>query len=266
MLTITPNDNRETASYPLSVPNSVYPDGLISDICITIPYSGTDLEVYIDSVVCTQSYVSIMLSGKMNGVITPLGFGTSDRSTYGIVYIFSETSGDCLGWIVLGSMADTYSTYSQRVRVCRSCVHLIPAGFEYEINGSLYEVPEALDIIVAGDIAVSTEESAIELYNGYDVKSQAYDLDNLEEVGPITTINGISPDDGTIYITLPAGSEVKKYDLDGTTVITIECIDEKFSCPDSDILLSKINTEDSGLITEETPLRSYVKQYTEQEV
>lgn len=266
MLTITPNDNRETTSYPLSVPNSVYPDGLISDICIAIPYNGTDPEVYIDSVVCTQSYVSIMLSSKINGVITPLGFGTSDRSTHGIVYIFSETSGDCLGWVVLGSVADSYNTYSQRVRVCSSCVHLIPAGFEYEINGSLYEVPETLDIIVAGDIAVSAEESTIKLYNGYDVTSQEYDLDNLEEIGPITTINGIIPDDGTIYITLPAGSTVKEYGLDGATVITIECINKQFSCPDSDILLSKINTEDSGLITEETPLRSYVKQYTGQEV
>lgn len=272
MLTITPNDNRETVHYPLASANSVYPDGLISDICIVLPNyePDKDPEVYLDSVVCTPFYVHIMISGRLQDNIMPLGFGTSDMSTKGIVYIFSELSGECIGWVVLGSVSESRNTYSQRVRICNSCVHRAPIGFEYVINGVTYEAPESMNIIVAGDIEVSRTDSTIYLYNGYDMSSQEYDMDNLEEIGPITTINGIGPittingpvpEDRALHITLPEGSDVNKREINGTYVITIECINENFSCPDSDILLSIINTEDSGLESEETPLRSYIEAY-----
>ena len=270
MLTRILNNNRETISYPLAVPNSGYPNGLISDICLAISCDrvAKSSPVYVDSVVCTSAYISVMLSTDIDGKSAPLGYGYANRSDAPIVYIFSEQFGDCLGWVLLGSASNTYATYVQRVKVCSSCIQWLPAGMEFDINGVTYDSPERLDIIVDGDLSIDGKDGSYVIGADYSQASDTYDMDNIEDIGPITSLNGVPSTTGCICITLPIESgDVSLTTIKGpsteepTTIFTINCINPEFSCPDSDILLSIINTADSGLDNEETPLRSFIAEY-----
>lgn len=275
MLTRTMNDCRETECYPLKVSNTVYPDDLITDIKITLDPVEDNItcRVFVDAVHCTQSYVSVVLVQAINGDYSPLGYGTYNRVGFPIIHLFEEGTGNCIGWLQLGSGHNTIKSYVQRIEICPSCIQYNDSQYSYTVGDEEYIVPAQVDFLVSGDLDIvqDAETGKYIITNSYDPESPDYDIDSLDRIGPIVMINN-KPTDGELLIALPRINDtdgnvftVEHSIIDGFVCITFKCPDSDksavFKCPDSDILLDKINTGDSGVSAVESPLDVFITDY-----
>lgn len=306
------NDNNETYGYPLAENNTVYPQGLLSDISLTVVDNVGD--VFIDAITVSSNGVHILVVIGDTEDAVPLCSGHCSKQEYPIMALKKEGTGECIGWAYLGSLCDgPEMSYIQRVPLCRSCVKRVSGNTGViKVNGYSYTIPTHLNISAKGDISAKEDIPAREdisvkntgtkfcLYNSYDPDSTLYDEDSMDAVGPLTSVNGTPSNAGVISIILPKGlvppdtpsesvdstlfeaypvddsvsassriiSIMSKYDIYGSDSALSD--DQKslyspFTCPNSDILLDKIDIKDVNLKHMEAPLDTFINWYRGEE-
>ena len=282
----------EDSSYPLSSSGSVYPNGLIQSISITLPKECT---VYIESITVTESVVSVILtSDDGSGNRNPLGSGILAKSLGNLAVIHHEDTGDPIGFIVLGSLIDIPRQYVGTVQVLDSCIHIAKSmDATICVNGSKHKTPTSLNILINGDLDVKYIEPADEnsigqftIYNKFKEASQLLDADSLDISGGIVSVNNVMSTTGTVTIKMPdytldessseSSAVVPLLQIDSESspdsdyvVITISNNPDAdtsrfsvFSCPNSDILLDRIVSDNIDVSPVETPLDAFIKWYS----
>lgn len=193
------NNRNEDRAYPFVSCNTVYPNGLISDISIMVDCSN----VFIDSVTVDEGSVYILMSGKDSS----RWYAYGDRGSSTPLQILDSRSSKPVGWVSLGSMATHKAVYSQQVEICHSCI--IPdISEEYEypfnVNSNKYKATETLDIIISGDLEVfDGDDGTYEIKVMPSVDKSMYTLTDPNDTASITSINKIDSETGRLEITLP---------------------------------------------------------------
>lgn len=269
-------DNNETSVYPLCESGTSYPNGLISDIEIMVPSDVSDVYVY--SVVCTNTYVSAILTGTRNGKEESLGHSLWDKSGMAVSSIISKDTGKGMGWISFGSISGVPGSYIGSAKIIDSCVTRQSDNDSVcSFNGKTYRTPEVLNISVSGDIDYIDNKITVVVDNFLN----SLDADDPEGNGGITSINGTDiQNSNTVSLVLPTNQDNKVVfstssiekditvnDPHKITVVSISNAydDEKeyepFTCPDTDPLLDTIIVHKHEVAYHETPLDSFIVWY-----
>lgn len=280
------NNNYEDTYYPLSEANSGVPNDVITGVSVLC--DDDTISVAIHTVHAHNGSVSVTMERESSAYgWEPFAYSSFKTSDAPITSILTMGTDEAIGWISFGSGVYRDVAFAGRAIINPSCLRPISDSRTMLINGNPISIPSILNIDVSG--CITYDNDRIQVITA--LNQNLLDSRNMEDTGAIRYINGVSPTNGRLTITLPRGRfsvhETKsKLPIYGSNVdyvyITIsdyvdgdtEYINSQYGCSDDDPIVRKFvqgranSTDDTGEstirinTTDETPIDWYIKEYS----